>query len=260
MSLLDPADRSARGLAIEAEVMGQPPRKPATPLEASWRDFVFAEVWSRPGLDRKARFLVAMAGAAMAGASTGALDGYVRGALKSAALTLAELREVALHLAAYGGWSRGGELDRSITRVARDHGLPAADLPPIRAQAWEPQERTAAGVRTFIATMGSAPSGAATPCHEAVADFVFGEVWCRAGLDQRSRRWITLVCVSESGAVVPIGMHVHAAMASGDCQPGEMHEFVLQYAMHAGWPKAAVVEMAVTDMTRKIAAGLPWNG
>ena len=31
MSLLDPVERSARGLAIQAEVTGQPAPRPATP-------------------------------------------------------------------------------------------------------------------------------------------------------------------------------------------------------------------------------------
>jgi 4-carboxymuconolactone decarboxylase len=51
---LDPATRSARGVAIQTEVTGKAPAEPASPVEESWRDFVFAEVWSRPGLERRA--------------------------------------------------------------------------------------------------------------------------------------------------------------------------------------------------------------
>ena len=57
MSLLDPKARSKRGLAIQAEVAGKPAPAAATPHEESWRDFVFAEVWERPGLDKRARYL-----------------------------------------------------------------------------------------------------------------------------------------------------------------------------------------------------------
>ena len=35
---------------------------------------------------------------------------------------------------------------------------------------------------------------------EAINNFVFGEMWGREGLDQRSRRWLTLVGVAESCA------------------------------------------------------------
>jgi 4-carboxymuconolactone decarboxylase len=145
MSLLDPAQRSARGLAIQAEVTGQPAPAPATLLEESWRDFVFAEVWSRPGLDRRARYLISLASAAMCNGQAGYLDGYVRGALASGTLSLAELREGALHLAVYGGWSRGAELDRVTTGVAVELGLPPAQTAPLRADPWDPAERSEHG-------------------------------------------------------------------------------------------------------------------
>ena len=52
--LLDPAERRARGLATQAEATGAPAPEPQTLLQESWRDFIFAEVWTRPGLDRRA--------------------------------------------------------------------------------------------------------------------------------------------------------------------------------------------------------------
>src|ERR1700761_3588935 len=106
--LLDIAERSARGVAIAGEITGKPLPAPATPYQESLRDFVWAEVWSRPGLDRRARFLIALAGAAVAGADPTTLDNYVRGALTTKDLSLPELREAALHLSVYTGWSRGG--------------------------------------------------------------------------------------------------------------------------------------------------------
>ena len=50
--LLDPAERSARGAALRADITGQTDT-PADLWDESWRDFIFAEVWSRPGLDRR---------------------------------------------------------------------------------------------------------------------------------------------------------------------------------------------------------------
>lgn len=260
MTLLDPKERAQRGIAIQAEVTGQAPTEPATLLEESWRDFVFAEVWSRPGLDRRARYLIAMAGAAICGADQTKLDGYVRGALRSGSLTLAELREAALHLAVYGGWSRGGELDRAVSRAAQALGLPPAASPPIRAEAWDPAERIATGEAEFVKVMTFPGGPPASPYLEAISNFVFGEMWHRPGLDQRSRRWITLVGVCESSTEIPIKSHIHAAMASGNCSADEMQEFVLQYGIHAGWPKASVVQGVVFEMSKKVAEGLPWNG
>lgn len=260
MTLLDPRERSARGTALQAAVNGQPAPAPATPVEESIRDFVYAEVWSRPGLDHRSRYLISISSAIMSGADPATVDGYVRGALTNKELTLAELREGALHLAVYGGWPRGLEFDASVTRVQNALGLPPADCPPIRAEAWDPEERGAKGQQEFTKTMTFPGGPSSNPFQEAINNFVFGEMWCRPGLDERARRWITLVGVANSAAEIPIKSHFHAGMASGNCTREEMLEFSLQYGVHAGWPRASVVNMVILQMAAKIEAGLPWNG
>ena len=258
-ALLDPAERTARGLALQADVTATPAPTAATPVQESWRDFVYAEVWSRPGMDRRARFLVSIAGAVIANAEAAILDGYLRGALTGNVISLAELREAALHIAVYAGWPKGQALDNAVTRVAEELGLAAASCPPIRAAAWDPAARTSEGMAEFTTTMTFAGGPSISPFLEAINNFVFGEMWCRSGLDQRSRRWLTLVGVCESCADTPIRSHIYAAMASGNCTPDEMQEFVLQYGIHAGWPKASVIQGVVWAMSKNFAAGLPWN-
>lgn len=260
MTMLDPAVRTATGLATEAAVTGRDAHAPTTLLEESWRDFVFAEVWTRPGLPRRARFLVAMATAVTCNLEDRQVDDFVRGALTCSEVTLAELREAALHLAVYSGWGNGGRLDRAVTRVAAELGLPPADVPAIRAAPWDPEERSQKGHAEFDKVMTFPPGPPATPYLQAINNFVFGEMWCRRGLDEPSRRWITLVGVCESGAEIPIRSHIHAAMASGNCQPEEMLEFCLQYGTHAGWPKASRIQGVVLEMIEKVKKGLPWHG
>lgn len=260
MTPLDPAERRARGSAVGAQVTGASLPPPTTPYSESWRDFIFAEVWNRPGLDRRSRFVIALSGAALANGSADHLENYVRGALTSGDLTLGELREAALHLSVYGGWTKGAELESAVTRVATGLGMSPAEYLPIRAQPWDPAVRSEEGAQEFINVMTFSGGPPATPFLEAISNFVFGEMWCRPGLDQRARRWITLVGVCDSAAVTPIKSHIHAAMASGNCRPDEMNEFVLQYGIHAGWPKASVIQGAVSEMTKKVADGLPWNG
>lgn len=260
MSLVDPAERSASGAALQTEVNGQAAPAPATLVEASIRDFVYAEVWSRPGLDRRSRYLISISAAVMSGADPALIDGYVRGALTGGELTLAELREAALHLAVYGGWPRGLDFDAAVSRGQEALGLPAADCPPIRAEPWDPIERASTGEAEFTKTM-TFPGGPSTnPFQEAINNFVFGEMWCRPGLDERARRWVTLVGVANSAADIPIRSHFHAGMASGNCTREEMLEFSLQYGVHAGWPRASVVNMVILQMAAKVEAGLPWNG
>ena len=260
MTMLDPKDRIATGLATEAEVTGRAAHAPATLLEESWRDFVFAEVWTRPGLPRRARFLVAMASAAACGLEERQLDDFVRGALTTGELALAELREAALHLAVYTGWGNGGKLDRAVTRVATELGLPPAEVPPICPAPWDPQARSDRGHAAFEKVMTFPPGPPATPYLEAINNFVCGEMWWRPGLDEPSRRWVTLVGVCESAAEIPIRSHIHAAMASGNCTGEQMLEFVLQYGTHAGWPKASRIQGVVLEMIEKVRNGLPWHG
>ncbi|MDB5968665.1 MAG: Gamma-carboxymuconolactone decarboxylase [Hydrocarboniphaga sp.] len=259
MSLLDPAERRRTGIRNQAELLAAAAPEPHTLLDASWRDFIFAEVWSRPQLDRRSRYLISMSGSARS-QDTQALDGYVRGALSGGELSLAELREAALHVAVYSGWSVGGCLDAAITRVAAAMGLPPAPIPPIRAEPWDPQARIADGAAGFKNVMVFGGPPPATAYFEAgILNFVFGEMWMRTGLDQRSRRWLTLVGVSDSAASIPIRSHVHAAMASGNTNRAEMNEFVLQYAIHAGWPKASVVQGAVLEQAARVEKGLPFE-
>ena len=262
MALLDPTERSQRGLKLQAELTGSPERDATTLMQQSWRDFIYAEIWSRPGLDQRARFLISLAGAACVGHAH-AMNAYARGALTTGALTQSELRESALHVAVYCGWSAGSQLDGEISKVADALGLPPAETPPIRSAPWDPQQRMAEGAAAFekVMTFGGPAVGNGFPyLQDGILNFVFGEMWCRAGLDERSRRWLTLVGVCESCADTPIKSHIHAAMASGNCTAAELNEFVLQYAVHAGWPKASRIQGEVIVMAKKVADGLPWNG
>lgn len=260
MSTLDPKVRSERGAAVQAEVTAQPAAEPRTPLEGAMRDFLFADVWSRPGLDRRARYLVSLAATTLNGAADDLLDMYVRGALKSGELTLAELREAALHLGGYGNLPRAMVLDKAISRAEQALGLPPADCPPIQAAPKTADDRIAQGDQSFADVMTFPNAPPTSPFLHAITGHVFGEIWTRPGLDQRSRRWLTLVGVAESGREVPIKTHFYSAMSSGNCTAEEMHEFVLHYAAHAGWHKASSVHMVLLEMIGKVEAGLPWHG
>lgn len=261
MSLLDPQARSERGRQEQARILATAPTEPATLYESSWRDYVFAEIWTRPGMALRDRYLVTLASAATADTPTELLDGYVRGALVNRELSLPELREVAAHLAIYGGWSRGAVLDAAITRVAGALDMAEDACEPIRAAAWDPQQRLADGAAGFenVMTFGGPPPVSAY-FEGGILNYVFGEVWERPGLDQRSRRWVTLVGVADSSADVPIRTHIYGAMASGNASYQEMDEFVLQYAVHSGWPRASFVQGVVFEMAEKLKNGLTWDG
>jgi 4-carboxymuconolactone decarboxylase len=259
MKLLDPAERSRTGARQQTEVLAAVAPEPATLFESSWRDFVFAEVWARPGLDRRSRYLIAMASVASANGPREVLEGFIRGALKSGELKLAELREAVLQVATYGGWPQACFFDTTITSVANALGLPPAPYAPIRVEPWDPEVRLSEGVANFkaVAVMDPPPPGM-PPFVDGVLNFVMAELWARPGLDQRARRWVTLGCVANSSSPPAIRAHIWGAMASGNATLDEMHEFVLQYATHGGWPKATMLYSVVIEMGQRIAKGLPY--
>lgn len=254
----DLATRSAIGESFQAQTTGLSAPIAATLLEASWRDFVFAEVWSRPALDLRSRFLISLGSAACAG-DQAACRNYARGSL-AGALSLAELREAALHVAVYGGWTAGTLLDAGISAASTELGLDRAEIPPICAEGLAPAKRLQTGADSFREHMLFGGPPPATAYFEAgILNFVFGEMWNRPGLDQRSRRWLTLVGVGFSGASTPIRSHVWSAMASGNASRTEMNEFVLQYAIHAGWPRGSAMQAAVLEQAVRIDQNLPFE-
>lgn len=260
MTLRDPAERIRIGTQQQSELLAAPVDEPATLLDASWRDYVFSEIWTRSGLDRRSRFLISISGAACEGGRPDVLDGYVRGALTCEVLTLTELREAALHLAVYAGWSRGTAMNAAISRVAGALKLEESSFESIRDAAWDPQERLSAGAENFKSVMiFPAPPPNVPYFGDGILNFVFGEMWMRPGLDQRARRWVTLVGVADSSSTTPIRTHIYAAMASGNATLPEMHEFVLQYAVHGGWPRASVLQAVVFEMGERVAKGLPYQ-
>jgi len=115
-------------------------------------------------------------------------------------------------------------------------GLAPADYAPIRAAHWDPKIRHEEGSAASNNNMlfGGPPPQTAY-FEGGILNFVFGEMWNRPALDQRARRWLTLVGVGNSSSSTPIRSHVWSAMASGNASREEMFEFVLQYAsMPAG--------------------------
>ncbi len=96
------------------------------------------------------------------------------------------------------------------------------------------------------------PPKASTPFEAATRDFVFGQVWPRPGLTRKERRWVTLTCVAAADSPWPIEDHVYAALNSGDIALEEMLEFILQFAVYCGWPKAAHCEGVIHRQSSRI--------
>ena len=76
-------------------------------------NFVFGEMWLRPGLGMKERRLITVACVAFQDAPIPILS-HVYAALKSRDVSFDEMDELALHFAAYYGWAKASHLNHVI--------------------------------------------------------------------------------------------------------------------------------------------------
>jgi 4-carboxymuconolactone decarboxylase len=244
-------ERQKTGAEVLSKLFGPGQSARSTPLMNSKRDFVAAEVWSRPGLTLQERWLIALTCVAQA-SNVAENDKYVYGALQSKALTLAEMREFVLHFAVYCGWSKGEIVDEAVSRAADRLGLEEPPEPP--PLVLEPKsDRQARGAACWVDVMTFPAPEPNEPYTDAgILNFVFGEMWDRPGLGRKARRFVTMASVGLNDATIPIMSHIYASLKSGDVSMAEMEEFILQFAVYAGWPKASEMQ----GCTRKVAASI----
>jgi 4-carboxymuconolactone decarboxylase len=246
---IDASARRRLGETTYREVMCADFDEPPGPSsDAGLLDFVFADIWNRPGLPRRDRRWITLA---CVGASHDerAISAHVYAALKSVDMTLEEMQEFVLHFAILCGWPKAGLVDRIVhaeaERVAGESGRSAP--PPGRAAPWRPdltlEERLSGGAASHARlTCKPASDGTSAFTQTGILHFAFGEVWQRGVLSVRDRRLITLACVGGEDTLVPIHSHVYAALKSGDLSLDELREAILHFAMYAGWPKASYLD------------------
>ena len=263
-TLIDRAERRARGELLHEEVTRTPAPAADSPLAVSLLDFVMAEIWGRPGLDRRSRRWVALTCVGAAD-SEPPIHAECYAALKSGDISFPELQEFVLHFAVYLGWPKASIMEAATraayTRVHAEAGYESPpQLPPQPRYPGpiDPEERFQRGRSWFNYVVTSPVSPDSVYTHYGIANFVFGEMWCRPGLDMRARRLITLAAVGAADTAVPINSHVFAALNSGDFTYEEMQEVVLHFAAYLGWPKASILEKTVREAWARIeAAGGP---
>jgi 4-carboxymuconolactone decarboxylase len=255
------AARQARGERMFREVMTFEAPGDDSPSSRGLVDFVFAEVWARPGLSRRDRRFVTLACVAAADADQPLAD-HVFAALNSGDISITEMEETVLHVAVYAGWPKASRFNGVVAQQwaqvckERGHDVPPAEpLLPL-ATASDPEQRLRDGEASFIeinCLPGSPPrdnpySGAG------ILNFVFGEMWLRPGLGMKERRLITVACTAFQDAATPIRSHVYAALKSGDVSFEEMDEVALHFAAYYGWPKASFLSEAIAEQKQRVRA------
>lgn len=93
--------------------------------------------------------------------------------------------------------------------------------------------RTALLGSEFIARERAARTGFDQPFQELVTDFLWGGLWTRKGLDQRTRALIDVAILGALGRGQGVAVHVEAALRVG-CSEQEIQETLLHVSVIAG--------------------------
>ncbi|MEB3069718.1 carboxymuconolactone decarboxylase family protein [[Mycobacterium] vasticus] len=232
---------------------------PAPPAPDPLLDFVFAQVWQRPGLSRRDRWFVALPCVAAADAE-GPLREHVYAALVSGDLTIDEMREAVLHFAVYSGWPKASlfnmTVDEQWERIHRDRGEPVPEPTPLLPLTTpsDPEARLLVGEQAFrdINCVPYEPIRDNPYSGAGILNFVFGEMWLRPGLGMKERRLITLACVAFQDAPLPIMSHVYAALKSREISFSEIDEAALQFGAYYGWPKASRLMQVIEEQKQRV--------
>lgn len=117
-------------------------------------------------------------------------------------------------------------------------------------------DRWSRGAAEFAAVNGfPAPARGDDYVVDVVIDHVFSEIWTRPGLTRKERRWIAITCASMSGAQVPMEIHMASALRTGDITLEELQEFVVHFAVYAGYPRAVMARRALDVALSQVKPG-----
>lgn len=86
------------------------------------------------------------------------------------------------------------------------------------------------------------------------AEFAFGEIWSRPGLDLKTREMISVAALTTLGYAGPqLRAHIGAALRVG-CTQQEIVEIIMQMTVYAGFPAALNGIQAAREVFAEFAA------
>lgn len=244
---------------VFTDVMTFDPPADTTPAAAHLLDYVFGEVWQRPGLSRRDRRFVTLPCVAAADAEQPLRD-HVYAALNSGDISITEMQETVLHFAVYSGWPKASRfnmvVDQEWARINQERGQPVPPPDPLLPLTTpsDPEARLAVGEQCFkdINCLPYAPLRDNPFQGAGILNYVFGEMWLRPGLGMKERRLVTVACVAFQDAPYPILSHVYAALKSRDLSFTEIDELALQFAAYYGWAKGAHLGQVIAEQKARV--------
>lgn len=89
----------------------------------------------------------------------------------------------------------------------------------------------------YVAQASARTGGFGADFQTLIAEYAWGAVWARPGLDRRSRSMITLTALIAGGHDDELALHIRAALRNG-LSRDEINEVLLQTAIYCGVPAA----------------------
>src|ERR1700679_3916774 len=127
---VDTEAKRLRARVLFEEVMCRPFDLAPTPAtEHGLLEFMFGELWARPGLSRRDRRWVTLT-CACAADTVGPIEANVYAALASGDITFDELQEFVLQLAVYCGWPKASFADQVVWQQQAALHVERGEAPP----------------------------------------------------------------------------------------------------------------------------------
>ena len=260
----DSNERRTRGLETLQSLTGSPdPALSARGLEdangalASFViDHFFGDVWSRPGLNKRDRSLIAIASLTSQYLLDPPLRTNIKGGINHG-LTPTEVREIIIHLCGYVGFPKTIDAMTIANQVFVEMGLASADDKLEPAKRIDLEERRRLGSAALSRVTGGAfpsdPQQALAAVQSQLGDlgayaveFLFAEVWTREELSRRDRSLIVVTALASLGRKDELDIHVPGAVQHGVSKE-ELEELMIMISAYAGFPFAVEGMRVIND-------------
>jgi 4-carboxymuconolactone decarboxylase len=210
-------------------------------------EFAYGDIYVRSGLTLKQRQFSTIAALSALGYAAPQLKFHINGAL-NVGCSRREIVETIIHMCVYAGFpatlnalyvGKDVFLERADTttedRVSLLGPPSPADTDNRYARGWAALAEIdgEAGEKVIASLQDIAPDLA-----RYIVEFSFGDIYCRSGLDLKTREIVTVAACTAMGTALPqLRVHVHGLLNVGGTEL-EVVETIMQMAVYAGFPAA----------------------
>jgi 4-carboxymuconolactone decarboxylase len=218
-------------------------------LDRLTADFVYGEIYNRPGLDRASRSLVCLTAMVARGNRGDALAARIDMARRSG-VTVTQMSELLIQMTIHAGWSETLSAAAIFQDVLSRQPRPSesANLNPARLSRQDEAEKerlAERGLDTLMTLTGLGRDGArelfadiAPDVGDYFVDFSYAAVFSRPGLDLKTRELATvsaMVALGTGVSELPLRLHVIGSLKAGATRT-EISETIFHMLPYVGFP------------------------